>query len=249
MNIFWHIILLFIFLSLNADYVFCADAIYVNNERIKGYIETLSQGQKSGGDKNADILKRMESIDGFIQGNIILWDALTVDERKKRIKDFKKALEDFYMTENRPFDAQRINIQKEFSERASLIIRDIMKAKKIHVMLETDKKENISSGIVDITEDVITEIARYAKNKTAEDVQEIEDADSILYKIGYINAQGVGLREGDNDSKVIGLLSNEDVIVISFDKVYRLKVLSSRGIGYVKMQYIDIKELYGAAKK
>ncbi|MBI5892906.1 MAG: hypothetical protein HZB79_04535 [Deltaproteobacteria bacterium] len=64
----------------------------------------------------------------------------------------------------------------------------------------------------------------------------------ILYRLGYIKAQGVGLREGDNDSKVIGLLSNEDVIVISFDKVYRLKVLSSRGIGYVKMQYIDIRE-------
>lgn len=248
-NILRHIIFLFIFLSVNATAVFCADAVYVNNEKIRDYIETLSQGHKSGGDKNADILKKTESIDGFIQGNIILWDTLAVDERKKRIKDFKKMLEGFYKTAKESADAERIGIRNEFSESASLIVRDIMKAKKIHVMLETDKKENISSGIVDITEDVIAELARYAKNKSASGAQEIEDVDSILYKIGYINAQGVGLREGDNDSKVIGLLSNEDVIVISFDKVYRLKVLSSRGIGYVKMQYVDIGELYGAAKK
>lgn len=245
MNILRHIVLLFIFLSVNANAALSAETVYINSKRVDDYIETLSQGHKSGGDKNADILKRMESIDGFIQGNIILWETFTVDERKRRIKDFEKMLEGFYRdykTAKESSDAQRINIQKEFSDRVSEIIKGIMASKKTHVMLEIEKKEDTSSGAVDITEDVITELARYAKNKRAEGAQGIADANSILYRIGYIKAQGVGLREGDNDSKVIGLLSNEDVIVISFDKVYRLKVLSSRGIGYVKTQYVDIKE-------
>lgn len=245
MNIFRHIVLLFIFLSVNANAALSAETVYINSRRVDDYIETLSQGHKSGGDKNADILKRMESIDGFIQGNIILWETFTVDERKRRIKDFEAMLKGFYRdykTAKESSDAERISMRNEFTDRVSLIIKDIMTRNKTHVILEINKKEDMLSGAVDITDNVIEELTRYAKNKRAEGAQEITDADSILYRLGYIKAQGVGLREGDNDSKVIGLLSNEDVIVISFDKVYRLKVLSSRGIGYVKMQYIDIRE-------
>ncbi len=133
------IIVLAVFLYIGAETAFSADvaAVYVNNEKIRDYIETLSQGYKSKGE---DIIKRTASIDGFIQGNIILWETFTVDERKKRIKYFEKMLADFYKAEKGSFDAQRINMRNEFSERVSLIIKDVMKRNKTHVIVEINKK-------------------------------------------------------------------------------------------------------------
>ncbi|MBI5892907.1 MAG: hypothetical protein HZB79_04540 [Deltaproteobacteria bacterium] len=188
MNIFRHIVLLFIFLSVNANAALSAETVYINSRRVDDYIETLSQGHKSGGDKNADILKRMESIDGFIQGNIILWETFTVDERKRRIKDFEAMLKGFYRdykTAKESSDAERISMRNEFTDRVSLIIKDIMTRNKTHVILEINKKEDMLSGAVDITDNVIEELTRYAKNKRAEGAQEITDADSILYRLGY----------------------------------------------------------------
>lgn len=181
-------IIIFLFLSLSVTTAYSADAIYINTKKITEYIKTISQRPAS--DKRnipAEMVNRIESIDGFIQGNIILWDTLGREERKKRIRDFDRMLEELYRLRPAKPSPDNKQIKNELDGQISIILSDIMKKGGIHVLLEIDKGEDTPAGAVDATDDVISGITRYIENCGCIEGQGASPFDLTSYRTGLIN--------------------------------------------------------------